>query len=377
MTNKRKHPRRKRLTRAQLLSSLSHPMRAVTDDDNTPRVNLKPYVQRCVDADQLPTTADELQITGVFIGPAQDCVHVLLGWGERARQLAIVTRGQDIVGDYTLDMLADWSLYQLPRPKDGLSAATAAKVLNGDLVHFSANRGRDGYRLRIAGRKHPPHELIAALGQVSSLTMQPTSTAVLDEVLHSPALRHVQTIELKDVGRAISLNSLSHLTDLRQLTIFGGGGPRDLSFLKNLATLEQLQISGGSVESLDDFAGLKRLKRLKLHWFPKLKCYETLRTLKTLEKLSLGAMGSKRINVESMAAFRKAAPLSAPRGVTKARQGTSKGSKRKTTKSSTAKKTGKTTAKKTPNKSSKRATAKTSTRTSKRTSTRRSARSSK
>jgi internalin A len=64
-----------------------------------------------------------------------------------------------------------------------------------------------------------------------------------------------------------------------------GLGERDCAFMTGLRALEELRLSGGSVESLAGIEGLKRLRHVKLDHCAKLADISALAELPALEKL--------------------------------------------------------------------------------------------
>ena len=103
----------RQLDKAQFLSTCVGPMRALAEDEQfPPPINLRQYVEECIQAHNLPTTNDDIEIHEDYLSADEKFIHVLFFYGNKNEYLVIIINNGEgcVEGYYLLDLNVEYGL---------------------------------------------------------------------------------------------------------------------------------------------------------------------------------------------------------------------------------------------------------------------------
>ena len=103
----------RQLDKTQFLNTCVGPMRSLAEDEEfPPPINLRHYVEECIQAHNLPITFDDMEIHEDYLSADEKYTHVLWFYGVKNVYLVIIinnVKGQ-IEGHYLLDLNVEYGL---------------------------------------------------------------------------------------------------------------------------------------------------------------------------------------------------------------------------------------------------------------------------
>ncbi len=99
--------------KTQFLSTLVGPMRPLGEDDQfPPPINLRSYVEECIQTHDLPTTHDDMEIHEDYVSADGKFTHVLFFYGNKNEYLVIIINNDKrrVEGHYLLDLNIEYGL---------------------------------------------------------------------------------------------------------------------------------------------------------------------------------------------------------------------------------------------------------------------------
>ena len=101
------------LSKKEYRSTFSDPMRRLGEKESYRPVPLKDYVKACIDALDLPTNTQEIEIHHVYLSGDEKHTHVLFYFGEPNRYLVVVVshEADTVMGHYVLDLNEEYGVH--------------------------------------------------------------------------------------------------------------------------------------------------------------------------------------------------------------------------------------------------------------------------